>query len=248
MHNTLIHIPHASTYIPRAYRASFTADVRRELAVMTDWFCDELFDCGAERLAFPVSRLICDVERFRDDRQESMAKIGMGAVYERCSDLSVLRTVGAAEREAILRKHYDPHHRRFSEAVGERLRRFGSCLIVDAHSFHPTPLPYEPDQDPNRPDFCIGTSGFHTPPVLTETLRRLLTAKGYTVACNAPFSGTIVPMEFYEKDARVTSVMIEVNRGLYLDAPGKKSANFAAVCAVLRECVRAIGRSPCSFK
>ena len=103
---TIIHIPHASVYIPGEYKDSYRPKVvRHEIDVMTDWFCDSLFDCGAERIVFPVSRLLCDVERFRDDGEETMAAVGMGAVYENCSDLSPLRQVSAGEREAILRRN-----------------------------------------------------------------------------------------------------------------------------------------------
>ena len=72
--STLLHIPHASTVIPGNYLASFRqAILPHEIEVMTDWFCDELFDCGRDRIVFPISRLVCDVERFRDDKQEIMA-------------------------------------------------------------------------------------------------------------------------------------------------------------------------------
>ena len=59
-----------------------------------------------------------------------------------------------------------------------------------------------------------------------------------TAAFNTPFAGTIVPMEYYKKDARVHSVMIEVNRRLYLKVPGVKSDGFADTKAVLTECIR----------
>lgn len=236
---TIIHIPHASVYIPEEYKDSYRPKVlRHEIDVMTDWFCDSLFDCGAERIVFPVSRLLCDVERFRDDGEEAMAAVGMGAVYENCSDLSPLRQVSAGEREAILRRYYDPHHRRLGKAVRQRLERYGGCLIADAHSFYPTPLPYEQDKSPLRPDFCIGTSAYHTPDTVAEGIAETLRANGYTVAFNTPFAGTIVPMEYYKKDARVHSVMIEVNRRLYLKAPGVKSDGFADTKAVLTECIR----------
>ena len=33
---------------------------------------------------------------------------------------------------------------------------------------------------------------------------------------DSPYAGTIVPMKFYGKDRRVRSVMIEMNRALYM--------------------------------
>ena len=219
---TILHVPHASITIPPQYLSSFDkSKLSREIAVMTDWFCDELFDCGRDKIVFPISRLVCDAERFRDDKEEIMAKIGMGVAYRTASDMSPLRNVTEKEKREILSQYYDPHHRAFTEAVREKLNAFGQCLIVDCHSFYPTPLPYEMDKSTDRPDFCIGTSAYHTPRALTDALYRFLSGNGYRVKVNSPFAGTIVPMQYYETDKRVRSVMIEVNRGLYMDIPGE---------------------------
>ena len=89
----IIHIPHASTFIPPEYRDAFDSEkLTHELAVMTDWYTDELFSSDAPRVVFPVSRLVCDPERFRADAEEVMSTIGMGAVYTNCSDGTPLRT------------------------------------------------------------------------------------------------------------------------------------------------------------
>jgi hypothetical protein len=52
----------------------------------------------------------------------------------------------------------------------------------------------------------------------------------YSVALDAPFAGALVPLSAYVKDGRVSSVMIEVNRRLYMDElSGQKARNFATV-------------------
>lgn len=235
---TLLHVPHSSTEIPEKYLHSFEKEkLCREKEVMTDWFCDELFDCGRDRLVFPVSRLVCDVERFRSDGDEIMSRVGMGAVYTNASDLSVLRSVTETEKEEILSEYYDVHHAFFADTVKKKLKRHGKCLIIDCHSFHPAPLPYELCQNEERPDFCVGTSSFHTPDALREEVVGTLEKHGYTVAVDSPFAGTIVPMEYYEKDRRVVSVMIEVNRKLYMSSPGVKNGDFEKIRRVIKECV-----------
>ena len=240
---TLLHVPHSSTVIPEQYLGSFRRSLlRRELDVMTDWFCDELFDCGREKIVFPISRLVCDVERFRSDADEIMAKIGMGAVYRSASDLAPFRFTTEGERQEILARYYDTHHRLFTQTVDRILLENGRCLIVDGHSFYPTPLPYEMDQSADRPDFCIGTSPYHTPEVLSETIVSFLTAQGFRVKINSPFAGTIVPLKHYGKDGRVISVMIEVNRKLYLAAPGVRSDRFPVIRAAVRGCVETAER------
>ncbi len=236
--STILHIPHASTKIPKAYRDSFYREkLAREINVMTDWFCDELFNCGRDKILFPISRLVCDAERFRDDKDEIMAKVGMGAVYRKASDLSDLRKVTKEERQHIIFRYYDRHHKALARAVERKLNTTGRCLIVDCHSFYPLPLPYERDKSLLRPDFCIGTSEYHTPENMVWGIVRFLSGKGYSVKVNSPFAGTIVPMKYYEKDKRVHSVMIEVNRSLYMDSPGIKNSRFKEIQAVLSDCI-----------
>ena len=79
--NILIHIPHSSKYIPCKYKSLFylsSEQLRIELLKMTDSYTDELFDVyNCKSLIFPISRLICDVERFREEKNEVMTKQGM---------------------------------------------------------------------------------------------------------------------------------------------------------------------------
>lgn len=108
----------------------------------------------------------------------------------------------------------------------ESLNANDSALILDCHSFSDIPLPYEPNQD-DRPDICIGTDDYHTPQKLTDYVMHYFERQGYSVAINSPYSGSIVPLRYYQKDERVKSIMVEVNRRLYLE-PGtnKKNARF----------------------
>ncbi|MBR2605773.1 MAG: N-formylglutamate amidohydrolase [Clostridia bacterium] len=225
----LLHIPHASIFIPPEELPRFCpVDLAGELLKMTDRYCDELFT-GYEKVAFPVSRLVCDPERFRDDAQETMSRIGMGAIYTKTSSGDPLRWVTEEEREKLLRQYYDPHHARLTEAVEEKLKVHGRCLIIDDHSFHPIPLPYEPDQEPDRPDFCIGTDPYHTPEKLAIAAMTFLQREGFTVSLNRPYAGSLVPLKYYRRDGRVCSIMIEINRRLYMDENGRRSERFSSI-------------------
>jgi len=117
----------------------------------------------------------------------------------------------------LIQRFYTPHHKGLAEAAERELDRHGSALILDCHSFPSVPLPYELDQDPNRPDICIGTDEYHTPPDLKEVGRQAVTDEGLTCEINRPFSGSIVPSRYYCRDCRVSSIMVEVNRSLYMD-------------------------------
>lgn len=112
--------------------------------------------------------------------------------------------------------------------------RAGVCLIVDCHSFPLIALPYELDQTSKRADICIGTDPFHTPPAICSAILSAAKEEGYSVAVDAPFAGALVPLASYRKDKRIMSVMIEVNRRLYMDEhSGSKAQNFEKVRAAL---------------
>lgn len=263
--NLILNIPHSSTQItgmnpfPRfsnwAACAAFMQMLHTELLPMTDWYTDELFDNGIGLpIVAPVSRIICDTERFRNDEDEPMSEIGMGVCYRTTHDLK--HSWNPEYRKWVLETVYDVHHRKLEEAVDCSLKEYNKALILDCHSFSPVPLPYEPDQKPDRPDICIGTDPFHTPEELVEQAQEFFRNKGYSVKINSPYSGTIVPLKYLNKEKRVRSLMIELNRSLYLkEGTSEKNSYFPTLKEQLKEfeqiivskfmhCTRVIYRGP----
>jgi N-formylglutamate deformylase len=221
--SVVVHIPHASLVVPNDVSAGLLltpAELQHELLVMTDRYTDELFALSsslATTVSFPVSRLVVDPERFTDDESEPMAQKGMGVVYERtAAGRPLRRRPSADERHRLLARFYEPHHSALTMAVERALAAHGTCLLLDGHSFPTLALPYEDDQDPDRPDICIGTDASHTPAWLRDIAVGAFEELGWRVAVDQPF-GALVPMRFYRQDLRVHAVMIEVRRGLYMD-------------------------------
>ncbi len=230
----ILHIPHSSTIIPPEIRDQFTVsdeELDDEIRLMTDHYTDELFvteDLKKHAVIFPISRICVDPERFSDDAQESMSRKGMGVIYTHSHDGSrIRRDLTETERQSLLDEYYHPHHGRLDTMVGETLKGEGTCLIIDCHSFPSKPLPYEFDQSTDRPDICIGTDDFHTPPWLMKRCVSLFEGYGLKTAINKPFSGSLVPGKYYRSSRDVLPVMIEVNRKLYLDeSSALKNENF----------------------
>ena len=240
--NIILHIPHSSTYLPQTFKVSEGVCLKNELERMTDWFTDELFDFEeAIKLIFPYSRLYCDVERFRKDRDEPMARKGMGVCYTNTSYGTKLREVSSREKIFIKSNIYDTHHEKLEGFVNEELTKQRSSLIVDCHSFHSSPLPHEDSM--NRPDICLGTDDFHTPNELTEYVKKYFEKHGLSVTINEPFSGTMVPLKFYHRDKRVKSIMIEINRDLYLNHKFEKNDRFGQIKEHISELLNLISKS-----
>lgn len=214
----VLNIPHSSTYIPARYQNSFLVDyINDELRIMTDWYTDDLFNFPKARTITPkISRLVVDMERFWDDAQEPMSKVGMGAIYSRTSRGDLLIEDPLARRSE-LQPYYSAYHKELETAVDIAIASTGKAIIADCHSFSSVPLPHEADKSYPRPDICIGTDFFHTPDELSRFVYSFFSERGFTVAFNSPFAGTIVPLKHYQKDKNVMSVMVEINRSLYMD-------------------------------
>ena len=235
----ILHIPHSSEYIPSEYLPFFQLtknELKNEILKMTDHFTDELFsleNTKIKKLQFPVSRLLVDPERFENDEKEPMNKVGMGCIYTHTHDLKPLKKTDDI-REKLVKKYYKPHHKKFNNLVSEILKKESKVLIIDCHSFPRNPLPYELIQKKERAEICIGTDKFHTPVWLEEKLVKEFRKFNFTVSINEPFSGSIVPMAFFNKNKKVQSVMIEIRRDLYMnEKKGKKSRNFYKIKSII---------------
>ena len=231
----ILHIPHSSTFIPLFIRAQFLlskAELSTELNLLTDRFTDELFVCeGTTIICFPISRLVIDVERFLLDADEPMSKVGMGVIYTRTAAGKPMKNpISENQKDDLIARYYNPHHQALLVEVKKELVMNGYAMIVDCHSFPNYPLPCDSDQSVPRPHFCIGTDSFHTPDALVDLAVNHLKELGYTVKINQPYSGTLVPTEYYQNDSRVISIMIEINRSLYMDEKtGQKNNQFLLV-------------------
>jgi len=243
----IVHIPHSSIAIPEIFRQEFLVqeeDLQKELLCMTDWYTDELFTCeDCHMVVHNVSRLVCDPERFLDPDEERMWQKGMGMYYIRTSNGERMKRSPFSSREGLrvygrALQIYQEHHSRLAEAVRYQLRHFGKALLIDGHSFSASALPYEFDRNLRqvRPDICLGADTDFTPESLLAFAKEYFTQQGLRVAVNTPFAGTIVPEPFYsQKDKRVSSLMIEVNRSLYMnEETGQKQVSFHEIQVILQ--------------
>jgi len=239
----ICHVPHDSSEIPADIRGQFLLNDQQlsvELRRMTDHFTLDLLagnTAESQIVRAPISRMVVDVERFEDDHLEPMAERGMGVVYTKTSDLLPLRGEAAAQqRQNLLERWYRPHHAMLTAKVEAALKLHCQVLIIDCHSFPAAPLAYEEDQRIDRPQICLGTNE-HTPALLQNVLKSAFQNAGFIVGVDAPFSGVMVPGAYFRKDYRVTAVMIEVNRALYMDElTGEKDGGFESIAKSLRNC------------
>ena len=212
----IFHIPHSSCVIPDM-SGFMTEYILSEINLLTDWGTNDIFNLpDIDKITANFSRIYCDVERL-PDTMEPMYKKGMGICYTETDDGHLLRSLTQQQKRTIINTCYQQHHRHLLEKVKEKIHLFNSALIIDCHSFSSSPLQREYNQSSERPDICLGVDAFHTPPELIEMFQTFFSSHGFTVSINTPYIGTIVPLPLYQKEKSVQSIMIEINKRLYMN-------------------------------
>lgn len=172
---------------------------------------------GGHLLRFPVSRLLCDVERFIGP-EEIMERYGMGYCYERAYDGKRIKTV-SSRLLSETKAYYDRHHR----LLDELCRRHRRVLLLDLHSYADELVPEEFLLSRQKtPDICIGADAAYTPPALVRMAEDCCHRAGYSTAVNYPYSGCLVPNSVMAGLCRTDciAVMLEIHKRVYLDANG----------------------------
>lgn len=232
--NILINIPHSSLNIPKLFKEKMLIDelyLKNEIEIITDLYVDELFFYeNSYILKAEFSRIFCDVERFRDDKDEVMSKIGMGAIYTKTTKGDNLIKCDSGYKDFVLEKYYDVYHFNLNKITEEIIKKFGNCIIIDAHSFSEELLKRTNIKYNKLSDICIGFEEAFYDEKIISILKENFEKDGFSVDFNNPYSGSLVPNNYYfSKDNRVKSVMIEVNKNTYLDKNNMKNKNFNKV-------------------
>ena len=215
----IFHIPHASTELPDEFFEGLESPFVKEGKGTTELYVtnlkmsdvlllDLIKGLPYEKVVAPYSRLYCDVERYWDDAKESMSKYGMGAVYTKDY---LGRTIRKEDEDykAKVKEYYDKHHSSLFETVKSAK---GDVLLIDLHSFGPNIAsvigkgPY--------PDICIGYNDGEKDQELIREIERFCDSCYLSHQRNFPYSGSMTVPEI--KGKRVRSIMIEINKRVYL--------------------------------
>ena len=193
----VLFVPHSSD---RLDKSSWSGDIDSAVNRWTDWHTDKIFDSDDERIKkiiVPFSRFYCDTERLIDDPMES---IGQGIVYTRIEGCT--RELSEQQKEEIHKAYSDVHEQ--LEALAE-----SGSLIIDCHSF---PNDLAPDTD-----ICVGFNDDDSYPsdeIINLVVEHFRNA-GFKVGINDPYSNAM------RVKASIPTLMIEFNKGVYLQSDGK---------------------------
>ncbi len=218
MNKIILHIPHSGQKLPNIFWKNICVEKKEVIDFakqIADLKTDKLFGNNFyKKIIFKYSRVFCDVEKYEDDSKEEMSKFGMGVVYTKTNEKVKFANVTKHYKDLVLNKVYRPYHERLTQATQKLIDKYNQVIMIDCHSFSENIIMFD-DKKQNLPDICIGyNTNFNK--TLIDTVNKYFTSLGYKTSFNYPYSGTMVPNNLNYNDGNFTSVMLEINKNLYL--------------------------------
>lgn len=248
--------PHSGTDYPADFRP--IAD-RAALRMAEDTHVHTLFagvvDIGGVMLHALFPRSYADTNRAVDDldpaqidgtlamplRPSVKSRNGIGLCWTRVPpDGAPMydRPLTAAEVQHRIDTYHQPYQTTLRSLLDSTHARWGQVWHVNCHSMphHASAMSPEP-MGTTRADFVLGDrDGTSCAPVLTQTIRDFLVARGVSVGINDPYKGMELVRANGNPTANRHSIQIEINRRLYMDeATRQPNKGFSALQVLLND-------------
>lgn len=232
----------ASPHSGSLYPAAFLSQAALPLAALRraeDAFVDDLFAAapalGMPLLAarFPRSYVDANREPYELDpgmfegplprplnHRTTRVAAGLGMIPRvAASGEAIYRgRVPSDEIEQRLEGCWRPYHAALSMLIEQTHRRFGSALLIDAHSMPSSASGVGSRERDHRVDIVLGDNhGESCAPDLVDCAERWLGAHGLRVQRNQPYAGGFTTQRYGRPGLARHALQIEINRSLYMD-------------------------------
>ena len=157
-----------------------------------------------------------------------MTVSGFGLVRRLCRNgIPLYRApLTAAEIQRRIDIYYRPYHDCLQKQISARMKQFGVCHLINAHSM--------PDRietafrDPIL--FWATATAPVVPAAFTRRAQKILQDMGYRVVLNNPYKGREIVRRYGLEGQGAQALQIEINRKLYLDEVAiEKHEGFAGL-------------------
>jgi N-formylglutamate amidohydrolase len=224
------------------YPAEFVAASRLsalELRRSEDSFVDELFCAAPEegapllRALFPRAYVDPNREPFELDQamfadplptyantRSPRVASGLGTIARIvASGAEIYRDkLSFDEASARIHRHYWPYHTTLRQLVDETRADFGFCILIDCHSMPSHGVAMNGHKVASDLDVVLGDGhGQSCASAVIDCVEASLTAMGYRVGRNDPYSGGFVTRHYGRPSEGVHALQIEISRKLYMD-------------------------------
>jgi N-formylglutamate deformylase len=138
------------------------------------------------------------------------------------------RPLTVAEITDRIERYHQPYHRELSRVIQRKRADFGLALQISCHCMSAVGMPTHPDSGQERADFCIGDmNGTTSSPEYRDLVVGVLQDGGYSVTVNTPYDGGILMSHNADVPNNIHSIMIEINKRLFMDISTFKKTDGA---------------------
>lgn len=195
----LVHVPHASLYIPEDSVMKDSLSLER-LTETTDLYADLLFKPDSPHIEY----LVFDHNKFYCDINKSFDPVNYMAISENCDKIRTL---------------YYKWHIAIQNICIRYFNTYGECVFIDAHTFSENDCEFTNE---NHPDIYLGYNS-DTHRWLIEEAIIAFSKSGYDV--EDYFSNDI--KVFKQSSLSTNSLTININKRIYLNSDHEmKVENF----------------------
>lgn len=214
----LVSIPHSGEIIPAPFEEFLIAD-SRALNEDVDYKVPELIDIG-ELNGIGLAVIVAKIHRVCVDLNRGPE---VSVLNWRRNSKGVPLVVKEPGREQILRlqeEYYAPYYNTLKRLMDYFSANHQTVPVIDLHSMPSTPTEYHlkmnPDQNKERPDFCVSDlKGKTCERNYIEYIISSLIEMGYDARINDPYFGGFITK--YLCNYPVNNVQIETKRSLYMN-------------------------------
>ncbi|MDQ7019652.1 MAG: N-formylglutamate amidohydrolase [Robiginitomaculum sp.] len=254
--------PHSGRCYPKAFKALSVLDTR-SLRLSEDAWVDELFagvsQYGASQLIAHFPRAMVDVNRAPDEldadmyydhcpaparRKSARVMAGLGVIPRMVAVGRPIYAQKLSYSEAVERLHHlhTPYHETLAALLNHKVKTLGAAILIDCHSMPSSCAQTCPG---GSADFILGDGHGRTcRPGLIAHVEQALTAMGYRVMRNIPYSGGYTTLRYGQPAQGFEALQIEINRDLYMDeASLEKTHRFTP----LRRDMQRLGKAICAY-
>ncbi len=215
----VLHLPHTSLKFPKVFYKGLVIDkaqLNKYNLEMTDFDVDKLFSqVDATRIKAKYSRLFCDVEKFKDEAKEEMARFGEGVIYTKMYDGTLFHKHDETYAKKVY-KYYDKYHKNVDRLFKKLLRKYDKIILLDCHSFSDEMAKHFFEEP--FPDVCIGIDKKYFDKQLLDKVIAQIENKDLSYKINYPYKGVFIPNFVLngEYENKVSAIMLEINKRVYL--------------------------------
>ena len=217
-----VSIPHSGEVIPEEFKEYLIDDIKAlcqdvDTAVHKLIDIEQLNDVGIAVIKANIHRVCVDLNRPKETAALNWQKNSHGIEI-------VKKELDEKTRAFLTQKYYAPYYEMLKALINELQRAHKRPSFIDLHSMPSSPTEYplkiNPNQEMDRPDFCVSDiEGKSCEKEFINFVCEKLSAHYSKVYQNNPYFGGHVTRHVDATFPDTNNIQIEIKRGIYLDEP-----------------------------